>query len=180
MKKKLLVAAGILAAAFGGLLLVASLQPTEFRIVRSAEIAAPAARIFEHVDVLKRWDAWSPWAKKDPNAVNRFEGPERGKGAIFHWSGNDQVGAGSMSILESEPGKFVRLRLDFKKPMEDVAEVEFRFDPAGTGTRVTWAMSGTNGLVEKVFCLFMDLDQMVGGDFERGLASLKALSEGAK
>lgn len=177
MKKKLLVAAGVLAALVAGLLAVAAFQPSEFRIVRTGGIDVPPARVFDHVNVLKNWQAWSPWARKDPAATSRFEGPEGGKGAVFHWAGNEQVGEGTMTVLESEPASRIRLRLEFRKPMQDVAEVEFRFEPAGTGTKVTWTMSGTNGLMEKLFCMFMDLDAIVGGDFEQGLASLKAVAE---
>jgi hypothetical protein len=121
---------------------------------------------------------WSPWAKLDPNAKNSFEGPESGEGAIFRWAGNDEVGEGSMTITESKPSELVRLKLAFVKPMEDTSDTEFTFKPDGERTMVTWTMSGTyKDFMSKAICMCMNMDKMVGGKFEEGLASMKAIVE---
>lgn len=165
-----IVSVGVLAA-------VVAMQPTEFRIERSADIAAPAPDVFEQVNDLHNWESWSPWAKLDPQASNTFEGPSSGVGAIFRWAGNDDVGEGSMTILESRPSEFIRIRLDFVKPFEDTSITEFTFHPADEGTRVVWTMTGEHNFLSKAFCLFMDMDQMIGSDFEQGLANMKAVVE---
>jgi len=129
------------------------------------------------VNELKKWLPWSPWAKKDPDAKNTFEGPEAGKGAVFHWAGNREVGKGSMTIVDSKPTELIRLRLDFIEPFPGTSDVEFGFRPEGAGTAVTWAISGKHDFMGKAVCLFMDMDQMIGGDFETGLANLKGVIE---
>jgi len=176
MIKKILVA---LAVAVVGIAVVVALQPTEFRVVRSASIAAPPAVVFGYVNDLHKWQEFSPWAKRDPAAKNTFEGPPAGAGAIFSWAGNAEVGEGRMTITESRPDERVRMRLDFFKPIAATNAVEFTFEPEGEQTVVTWSMSGENGFVGKAIGLLMNMDEMVGGDFEKGLADLKSLSEAA-
>jgi hypothetical protein len=139
--------------------------------------AAPA-EIFPHIDNFHKWEAWSPWAKIDPNAKPSFEGPESGEGATFRWDGNDEVGKGSMKIIESKPNEKIKIELHFDRPMEATNFSEFTFVPKGDGTVVTWAMYGQHkGFVSKAVCLVMNLDKMVGSKYEEGLANLKAIVE---
>jgi hypothetical protein len=179
MRKKLLISLGVLAALILVFVIVVALQPADFRVSRGATMSAPAAAIFPHVNDLKKWETWSPWAGLDPDAKYAFQGPAAGQGAAMTWDGNSQVGAGKLAIIESRPNELVRYRLDFYKPMAGTSEAEFSFAPEGGQTRVTWTMTGKNNFIAKAMCLFMDLDQMVGGQFEKGLASLRAIAEAA-
>jgi uncharacterized protein YndB with AHSA1/START domain len=158
-------------------LIVAAFQPADFRITRSATIAAPPAAVFEQINDFHRWDAWSPWAKLDPNAKNSFDGPPAGVGAGFAWAGNKEVGEGRMTITESRPGELVRMKLEFLKPFAATNVAEFTLKPEGNGTVVTWSMSGTNGFMAKCVGLVVNCDKMVGGQFEKGLANMKAIVE---
>jgi len=167
----------VLAVVLGGFLVVAAMQPTDFLVTRSATIAAPPAKVFPEVNSFHAWETWSPWAKLDPNANSVFEGPEAGEGAKFTWSGNDKVGEGTQTIVESKPDERIRIRLDFERPMKATNDVEFTFKPQDDKTLVTWNMSGKKDFVSKAFCMFFNMDKMVGGDFEKGLASLKAVVE---
>jgi len=155
-----------------------ALQPAEGRIVRSATLAAPAAEIFPHVNDFHKWQAWSPWAKLDPNAKSTFEGPEAGAGAAFSWAGNDEVGEGKMTIVDSVPNERIKIRLDFTKPMANTSYAEFTFKPDGTKTLVTWDMRGESGFFQRAICILMNADKMVGEMFEKGLANLDAASSG--
>lgn len=174
MFKKILI---VLAGLIGALLLVIALQPSQFSITRSGTINATPDVVFPHINNLQNWEAWSPWAKLDPAVKNTFEGPKEGTGAIFRWAGNDQVGEGVMTITESKPAELVRLRLEFIKPMPGTSITEFAFAKADAGTTVTWTMSGENDFLGKAFCLFMNMDKMLGGQFEQGLANLKRVAE---
>ncbi|MBI3191328.1 MAG: SRPBCC family protein [Pedosphaera parvula] len=160
-------------------LIVVAMQPSEFRVARSATIAAPPETVFSHVNELKKWEAWSPWAKLDPNAKSTFSGPPAGVGAVMAWAGNNQVGEGRMTITESRPSETVRFKLEFFKPMAGVCTAHFTFKPEGQQTTVTWTMEGTNNFIAKAISLFMNCDKMVGGQFEKGLASMKAVVETA-
>ena len=161
-------------------IVAAAKQPTDFRITRTGTINAPASAVFPHVNDLHQWDAWSPWAKLDPNAKNSFEGPSEGVGAKMSWAGNNKVGVGSMTIMESRPDEFVQFKLEFQKPMQASNIAEFIFKPEGDQTAVTWTMSGTNNFMGKVMNLVMNCDKMVGGQFEKGLADLRAVVEAGK
>lgn len=178
MRKTLLIALAALVGMAALFLIVVALQPSEFHVVRSATMAASPEEVFQEVNDLRKWDAWSPWAKLDPNVKNTFAGANEGEGAIFRWSGNEKVGEGSMTIVESRPHELIRLKLEFVKPFEDKADVEFAFEPQDDGTQVTWSMSGENNFVGKVMCLFMDMDDMIGSQYEEGLANLKKIVEG--
>ena len=169
----------LLVAAVGVFAGVVAMQPSEFLISRSATMNAAPAAVFAQVNDFHNWEAWSPWAKLDPNAKDTFEGPASGEGAIFRWAGNDEVGEGSMTILESKPNERIRIKLAFIKPMEDSCDTEFTFQPEGQGTKVTWTMSGTHNFLGKAVCLVMNMDKMVGDKFEEGLASLRAVAERA-
>ena len=154
-----------------------ALQPGAFKVARTATIAAPPAKVFEAVNDLHKWEAWSPWAKLDPNAKATFEGPAAGVGAAFAWVGNSEIGEGRMTIKDSKPAEKVIIKLDFIKPMEGTSDIAFDLKPAGTGTEVTWTMTGEDGFMGKAARLVMDIDKMVGNDFEKGLARLKATVE---
>ena len=156
---------------------VVAIQPSDFRVARTATIAAPAPAVFAQVNDFHNWKEWSPWAKLDPAAKSTFEGPSAGTGAIFRWAGNEQIGEGSMTITDSRPSDLIRIRLDFLKPFQATNTAEFTFKPEDNQTVVTWSMSGRNCLVAKACCLFMNMDKMVGGEFEKGLAQMKSVVE---
>jgi hypothetical protein len=172
---------GILAAGvvfLGGLAAVIAMQPSEFRVERSATMNASPAVVFDQVNDFRNWQAWSPWLDVDPNAKATFEGPDSGEGAIFRWAGNAEVGEGSMKILESRSPEHVRIELHFIKPMEDTAITEFYLEPAGEGAKVTWTMEGHNNFVSKAFCLLiMDMEKMIGDKYDEGLARMKKIVE---
>jgi hypothetical protein len=169
------IMAGLLILAVGGILAAASMQPDEFRVTRSITVSAAPAVVFPHYNDLHRWDAWSPWAKKDPQAKVTFAGPETGVGSSFAWDGNAEVGAGKMTIIESRADQLVKLTLEFFKPMTGESTVELTLTPKENGTEIVWTMYGPNQFMGKVMSLFMDCDAMVGGDFEVGLSNLKML-----
>lgn len=152
-------------------------RPGEFRITRSATIAAQPSVVFDQVNDFHNWDAWSPWAKLDPNARNTFDGPTAGLGAGFAWDGNNKVGAGRMTIIESRPSHLIRIKLEFLRPFKSTNTAEYTFEPQGNQTLVTWSMFGNNNFMGKAFSLFCDMDKMIGKDFEKGLANMKAVSE---
>ncbi len=169
MLKIILIAIPIIIVGF---LIVVAMQPSDFRITRSATIAAPREVVFAQVNDLHAWDAWSPWAKLDPEAKNSFEGPPSGVGAAMSWSGNNKVGEGRMAITESRLHELIRFKLDFLKPFKASNTAEFGFKPEGDKTLVSWSMSGKNNFMFKAVGLFMNCDKMVGDQFEQGLASL--------
>lgn len=169
---------GIIAAVLiAGVLVLAAMKPDTFRVERSASIKAPPEKVFPLINDFKQWGAWSPWEKKDP-AMKRTLGPATsGKGARYAWDGNKDVGQGSMEIVESLPPRKVALRLDFVKPFEAHNTVEFRLEREGGATNVQWAMQGPTPYFAKIIHLFVDMDRMVGSDFEAGLAAMKAAAE---
>jgi len=155
-------------------------RPDEFRVTRSATLTAPPATVFAQVNDFHNWDAWSPWAKLDPACKNTFAGATAGKDAGFAWDGNNKVGAGRMTITESRPAERIRINLEFLRPFKATNTTEFTFQPRGGGTEVTWAMSGKNNFMSKVFGVFVDCEKLVGKDFEKGLATLKSVAEAAR
>ena len=158
---------------------IVAMRPSDFRVERSAVVAAPAPVVFAQVNDLHNWDAWSPFAKLDPAAKQTFEGPRAGTGAALAWAGNKQAGEGRMTITESRPYELIRFRLDFMKPFAVTNTAEFTFTPRGVQTAVTWSMSGRQNFMAKAFCMFMSMDKMVGGEFEKGLAQMKSVAESA-
>lgn len=161
------------------LAIVIATRPDEFRVTRTAPISAPAPVVFEQVNNLSHWNSFSPWAKLDPNAKYTFEGPVSGTGAILRWEGNNQVGAGVMTITESRPNELVVFRLEFLKPFVGTNTVEFAFKPEGEQTVVSWTMYGKNNFMSKAMGLVMNCEKMCGDQFEKGLANLKNVSEAA-
>jgi len=178
MLKKILIALVIVVA---GLAVVIALQPATFRVTRTATIAAAPADVFALVNDFHQWDAWSPWAKLDPAMKTSYAGAAAGQGAVYSWVGNSDVGEGSMTITDSQPASRVNIKLEFIKPFASVADTVFEFAPASAGTTVTWTMSGDNNFLSKAFCLFTGgMDGLIGPDFEKGLAQMKAVAEGKK
>ena len=166
-----------LAVLIVSLLIFIATRPDDFRVTRSTTITAPPAAVFAQVNDFHNWDAWSPWAKLDPACKNSFDGPAAGQGAIFSWDGNKKVGAGRMTVTESQPPELIRIHLEFLRPFKANNTTEFTFKAQGDQTAVTWSMFGKNNFISKAFGLFMDCDKMVGKDFEKGLASLKSIAE---
>ncbi len=174
MLKIILIALGVVVLI--GVVIVA-LQPADFRITRGTTISAPPAAVFAHVNDLHKWEAWSPWEKMDPALKRTYEGAPSGTGAIYQRVGNAEVGQGSMTITESQPSERIGIRLEFVKPFTATNAVEFTFQPAGEQTVVSWTMSGRNNFAAKAAALAMNMDKMLGGQFDEGLANLKRLAE---
>ena len=124
-----------------------------------------------------RWEAWSPWAKLDPNMQTAYSGSDGAVGSSYGWTGNSEVGEGRMTIVEARPPDSLAIRLEFLKPWKSTSSTRFEFAQLASGTRITWTMDGENNFVGKAFSLVSNLDRMIGTDFERGLASLKAVAE---
>ena len=171
------IGAALVALVIVGVFALAASRPDSFRVTRSATIQAPPERIFPLISDFSRWSAWSPYEKKDPAMKRSFSGAVGGKGAVYAWEGNKDVGKGRMEIAEAAAPSRVRLNLDFSEPFEAHNVVDFTLEPKGDATQVTWAMRGPMPFMSKVITLFVDMDRMVGGDFEAGLANLKALAE---
>ena len=152
-------------------------MPDTFRIERSTLIAAPPEAIFPLVEDFRRWREWSPYEEIDPNLKRTYSGPEQGAGAAYAWEGNGKAGAGRMEIVEADKPSRIAIKLDFTRPMRANNRAEFTFRPEGGGTRVAWAMEGARPFMMKLMGLFFNFDKMVGGDFEKGLAKMKAVAE---
>lgn len=162
-----------------GILVIAASRPDTFRYERRATITAPPTVVFGLVNDVRRFQDWSPWAKLDPDCKVAFTGPVAGEGATWAWEGNNKVGTGRATVTASRPAELVALRLEFLKPFQATNAAEFTFRAENGGTVVTWSMTGKNNFFFKIFGLFVDCEKMVGKDFEKGLASMKALAEGA-
>ena len=176
MLVKILIALAVVVA---GLVVVIALQPADFRVSRSATIAAPPPVVFAQVNDFHNWTAWSPWAKLDPAMKQTYEGAAAGPGAVYAWVGNREVGEGRMTIVESRPGDLIRVKLDFVKPFAGTSVAEFTFRPEGDRTAVTWTMIGEKNFVAKAIHLVMNMDRMIGDQFDKGLAAMKTVAEAA-
>lgn len=154
-------------------------RPSTFHVERSATINAPADSLYPRIANLHAWDAWSPWAKLDPSMKQEYAGTDATVGANYSWTGNDKVGAGRMTLAELQPTSKVAIKLEFLKPFKSTNTSTFSLAPEGAGTHVTWAMDGPMNFMSKFMCLFVSMDKMVGGDFDKGLASLKQQNEAA-
>ena len=168
----------VLAALIVVFLIVVALQPASFLVARSATINAPASAVFAEVNDFHRWHKWSPY-EKDPNMKKTFEGPPAGTGASYAWSGNNEVGEGRSTITDGRPNQRITIKLEFIRPFAATNTAEFTFTPKGDQTEVTWSLSGNKNFMSKAVCMFMNMDKMVGGDFEKGLANLKTVVESA-
>jgi hypothetical protein len=173
------IIAVILAVAIAIVLVLASTKPATFSIQRSAVMQAPAETIFPLINDFHQWTKWSPWENKDPALKRSYSGAESGKGAVYAWDGNKNVGSGRMEILDASSPSKITIKLDFLKPFEAHNTAEFTFVPErdAAATNVIWVMRGPSSFMSKVMQVFMDFDKMIGRDFETGLTNLKALSE---
>ena len=177
MKTMLKTIAIVIVVFVAGVLILAATKPDTFRVQRAAGIKAPPEKVFALINDFSRWDAWSPWEKKDPEMQRTFGATTAGKGSTYAWDGNRDVGRGSMEIIDSITPHKVALKLDFIKPFEAHNFVVFTLEPKDGTTHVTWAMEGPVPYFAKIIHLFLDMDAMVGKDFEAGLASMKAAAE---
>jgi hypothetical protein len=178
MLKKLL---SILVVALAILVVVVATRPSAYHVERSVQIDAPVAIVFGMVHDLKTWGAWSPWDKRDPEMHKTFTPTTSGVGASYAWEGNKKVGKGKMTITDEQAPERLVERLEFIEPFQSVAETSFTFKPDGAdGARATWALDGNNNFVGKAFGLIMNMDRLIGRDFEDGLANLKRVSEAAR
>lgn len=167
----------LIAVAAVAIFAIASTRPATFHVERTVSTAAAPATVYAVINDLHRFPEWSPWQKLDPDMKITHEGPPSGVGATYTWVGNKEVGEGRMTITESTPTSSVVEKLEFIKPWASKCDVHFTIEPEGTGSKVTWAMDGTNDMMAKVMSVFMNMDAMVGKDFEEGLGKLKAVTE---
>lgn len=179
MRKVLLIIAAVFALAVAGVLGYATTMPDAYRVERSTTIAAAPDVVFPFINDFHNWSAWSPWEKLDPAMKKTHSGAASGKGAVYAWEGNSDVGKGSMEIIDSTAPSKVTLSLHFMEPFEDTSTTEFSLAPEGAGTKVAWVMSGQSNFMAKVMGVFCSMDSMIGKDFEAGLASMKTSAEQA-
>lgn len=177
MLKAIAVIAIVLAAGIAAVLVFASTKPDTFRVERSLAVRAPADAIYPLVADFHRWTNWSPYEGRDPAMKRTYGGTAQGRGATYAWDGNNNVGAGHMEILEANGPSKLRIKLDFERPLEGHNIAEFTFVPQGNATLVTWAMSGPAPFLSKLMQVFINMDSMIGKDFEAGLTGLKKLTE---
>ena len=177
MRKTITIIAVVVLVVVAGILIYASTKPDTFRVQRTASIKAPPEKIFPLINDFKAWPVWSPYEKKDPAMKRSYGAVTAGKGATYGWEGDKNVGQGSMEILEAAPPRKVVIKLDFLKPFEAHNIGEFILEPKGDTTSVTWAIYGPAPYMSKVISTFVDMDNMIGKDFEQGLASLKTAVE---
>jgi hypothetical protein len=173
----IVVIVAVLVIGVVGVLGFAATKPDAFRVQRAANINAPPEKIFALIDDFQRWNAWSPYEKKDPAMKRTFSGAAKGKGAVYAFAGNSQVGAGRLEIIDTTAPSKVALTLDMIKPFAGHNIIEFTLQPKGGATDVTWAMHGAMPYISKVMSVFFNMDRMIGNDFEIGLANLKTLTE---
>jgi uncharacterized protein YndB with AHSA1/START domain len=181
MLKILAIVAVVLVVAVIAVLVLAATRPDTFRVQRTASIKAPAEKIFPLINDYRNWASWSPYETRDPAMKRTFSGPPAGKGAIYEWEGNKNVGSGRMEIMDTSAPSRVTIKLDFMKPFEAHNTAEFTLAPQGdatnVSTNVTWAMHGPTPFFGKILHLFINMDRMVGSDFATGLANMKATAE---
>lgn len=166
----------VLAVALAATLAFAASRPDHFRVARSIRIAAPPQAVHALIEDFRQWPRWSPYENRDPDMKRTLGATTKGRGAVYGWEGNSNVGAGRMEILDDSLSKIV-IKLDFLRPFEANNVAEFSIVPAGDAVDVTWAMSGPSPFLSKLIGLVFSMDRMVGGDFETGLANLKSEAE---
>src|SRR3984893_624278 len=171
------IIAVVLAIAIAIVLILAAAKPDTFSVQRAAAVKAPPEKIFSLINDFHRWGGWSPWENKDPAMKRSYSGAESGKGAVYAWDGNKNVGSGRMEILDTSAPSKILIKLDFFKPFEGHNTAEFTMLPQGDATHITWVMYGPASLMSKVMQVFMNLDNMIGKDFETGLSNLKKATE---
>ena len=166
----------IIGALIAALLVYAATRPDSFRLERSATIAAPPDAIYPLISDFHEWRKWSPYENLDADLKRTYSGAPSGLGAVYEWDGA-KAGAGRMEITEATPSSRITIKLDFSKPFAAHNTAEFTLSPMEGGTTVTWAMSGDSPYMAKLMGVFFSMDQLVGKDFETGLANLKAVTE---
>ncbi|KWV54069.1 polyketide cyclase [Bradyrhizobium macuxiense] len=171
------IIAVILAIAIAVVLILAAIKPDTFRVTRAIGIKAPAERVFPMISDFHKWTTWSPYETRDSAMKRSYDGSASGKGAVYAWDGNKNVGSGRMEILDAEMPSKIVIKLDFLTPFEAHNTAEFTMLPQGDATNVTWTMYGPAAFMSKLMQVFMNLDHMIGKDFEVGLANLKTLAE---
>jgi len=171
------IVAVILAIAIAAILVLAATKPNTLRVQRAIDIKAPAEKIFPLISDFHQWRSWSPYETKDPAMKRTYNGTDSGKGAAYAWDGDKKVGSGRMEILEASAPQKIVIKLDFFTPFEGHNTAEFTMLPQGNGTHVTWVMYGPANFMSRLIQVFMNLDNMIGKDFEAGLANLKKLTE---
>ena len=175
MSEVITIIAIVIALAIAVILILAAMKSDTFRVVRTASISAPSEKLFALISDFHQWRSWSPWENRDPDLKRSYSGTERGKGAIYAWDGNKNVGSGRMEILEASPSQVV-IKLDFLKPFEAHNQAEFTLTPQAGATSVTWTIHGPAPFMSKVMQVFMNMDKMIGKDFEAGLANLQKVA----
>jgi uncharacterized protein YndB with AHSA1/START domain len=174
MLKKIAIAVAAIVAAF---LIYAATQPDTFRVQRTTTIKAPPEKVFALIEDFDQWRAWSPWEKLDPAMKRTMSGAEKGKGAVYAWDGDKNVGAGRMEIVEAAPSSRIAIQLDFLRPFASRNTAVFTLEPKGDATSVTWTMQGPSSYITKLIGIFVSMDSMIGKDFDAGLASMKSIAE---
>ena len=177
MLELILIALAVIVVVF---LIIVAMQPAQYRVARSATVTAPPQAVFAQVNDFHKWEAWNPWGKIDPAMKLNYEGAPAGTGAIYTWIGNKEVGEGRMTLIESRPSDLIRIKMEFFKPFAGNSIAEFTFKPEGNQTAVTWSMTGEKNFMAKAIHLFTNMDKMIGGQFEKGLAQMKSVAEAAK
>lgn len=174
MIKTIAIAVVVLLAALLGF---AATRPDTFRVQRATSVKAPPEKIFALINDFHSWDSWSPWEKMDPTMKRTHSGAANGKGAVYEWEGNNKVGKGRMEIMDTSPPSKVTIKLDFVKPFEGHNIAEFTLEAKGDSTNVTWAMYGPSPYIARVMGIFFNMDNLIGKDFETGLANIKTVAE---
>jgi uncharacterized protein YndB with AHSA1/START domain len=159
------------------ILIFAATRPGTFRVERSISVKAEPAKVYALLNDFHQFPRWSPWQNLDPGMKVTYSGAPNGQGAVYEWSGNDAVGAGRMEILKADPDASVTVKLDFLQPFEGHNTSQYTVVSSGGMTTVTWAMFGPSPYISKLMGVFVSMDSMIGKDFERGLANLKAVAE---
>jgi uncharacterized protein YndB with AHSA1/START domain len=177
MVKALLFIGIGLAVVVAAILIFATTKPDSFSVQRTATIKAPPEKIFPLINDYRSWMSWSPWEKKDPAMKRTYSGAASGKGSVYEWEGNKEIGQGRMEIAEVSPPSHVAIDMHFIKPFDSFSTAEFTLQPKGDSTDVTWSMHGPNAYISKIITIFVSMDKMIGKEFETGLANLKTIAE---
>jgi uncharacterized protein YndB with AHSA1/START domain len=177
VEARMVLTVALIIVLLGVVLGIAASKPDEFTVRRSMRMRATPEKIFPQINDFHNWAAWSPWEKMDATMTKTFSGAPNGRGAVYEWEGNSKVGKGRMEITDASAPRKVVIALDFMRPFRANNRTEFTLEPQGDSTDVTWAMRGASPFITKVMSVFMNMDKMIGRDFEAGLANIKANAE---
>lgn len=169
--------AAIIAIILALLVVFIATRPPVFRVSRALAMNAAPAAIFPHINNLSAWNAWSPWAKMDPECKTVLEGPAEGVGCILRWDGDKRVGAGSMTITASVPNERVEIQLDFLRPFKGTSHATLALEAQASQTLVTWSMHGRNNFIGKAVSCVMNCEKIVGAQYQKGLENMRAIVE---